>query len=702
MASEERKEVVEFLPGLTARSIAITIPLALLWAFLSVIVGLYTDKPGTFGTFILPMIYLVVIFEALGRVNPKLRLSPQEWVFMFTVFTFMGMHSYLTMHAAAHNNPVGYIWSVIPFGDYLAFSIADLRDYWSKAVPAVVIPPEPLRFEVANMLVNGRSPGQPIPWGAVLAPLLFWGVAYIFYTFTSIFVVFTIGRPWVEEERLVFPLAIPSLYLFREAGEVSPGTNKARLFDLSIPATKVFWAMFVVGIISGINPILAELLPAFPIAAWWGETKLDLPFLAAVWPGIYASAIFFLPQIAVGLIMPNDVLITLIIGWIIFGVLYQGIGVAIGAIPYRPGMEYVWPWEDYPGIWMPFPYRLVGANGIALAIIIWILVRYRRRIAEVISTLWKRDIVEQGISLRIPALLLFIGCIGMYVMLLIEGADPIVALLIPAWAVLFNFLYARVFAEVFWHVGNAWGDAWDLFYQVGRFTRGWPPPDAVTWDNPLTDPSWFTIARWFSNLGNWNISFSPLSAGHQVTLYKLAHDLRMRMRDFLIALIIGILVVVFVAMPFEAYMLLHTKGGMSAIGQLGTWWPWSAAGYYHRGRWFYEGITPEMNAGLLFGFGILLGLVLYVLKARFTWFWFINVPALYVSMTIVTYMWLTSLIALIIKYVAIRTVGMRRYEEYAMPVVAGWILGFGAAWLPAAIVNLFAVVIPKCMSMYLP
>ncbi|RLE97402.1 MAG: hypothetical protein DRJ96_03980, partial [Thermoprotei archaeon] len=165
MASEERKEVVEFLPGLTARSIAITIPLALLWAFLSVIVGLYTDKPGTFGTFILPMIYLVAIFEALGRLNPKLRLTPQEWVFMFTVFTFMGMHSYLTMHAAAHNNPVGYIWSVIPFGDYLAFSIADLRDYWSKAVPAVVIPPEPLRFEVANMLVNGRSPGQPIPWG---------------------------------------------------------------------------------------------------------------------------------------------------------------------------------------------------------------------------------------------------------------------------------------------------------------------------------------------------------------------------------------------------------------------------------------------------------------------------------------------------------------------------------------------------------
>jgi len=29
------------------------------------------------------------------------------------------------------------------------------------------------------------------------------------------------------------------------------------------------------------------------------------------------------------------------------------------------------------------------------------LYRYRRRIAEVLSTLWKKDIVEQGLSLRL-------------------------------------------------------------------------------------------------------------------------------------------------------------------------------------------------------------------------------------------------------------------------------------------------------------
>jgi hypothetical protein len=47
-------------------------------------------------------------------------------------------------------------------------------------------------------------------------------------------------------------------------------------------------------------------------------------------------------------------------------------------------------------------------------------------------------------------------------------------------------------------------------------------------------------------------------------------------------------------------------------------------------------------------------------------------------------------------------VGIKRYEEYAMPACAGWILGFGAAWLPAALVNLFAVVLPRMSALWLP
>ncbi|MGQ9596267.1 MAG: DUF6785 family protein [Thermoproteota archaeon] len=695
---------VELKTGLTAKSLALSIPLAVFFAYMSVIVGLYTDKTSTFGTFIIPMVYFVVVMELLGRASPKLRLSGPEYVFIFSVFTFLGMHSYLTMHAATHNNPL----SMMVYGalsDYEAFSIDSLRDYWSRAVPAVIIAPEPIRFEIATMLMNGRAPGQAIPWGYITNALVYWGLVYLFYAFISIFVTFVFGKVWIEEERLIFPLAVPSLYLFREASEVEPDTNKSRLFNFNITTTKIFWGMFVIGAISGIQPLIAELWPEFPASAWWGEQNLSLPFLAALWPGIYAAAIFFIPQIAVGLLMPNDALITLILGWIIFGVLYQGIGVNMGIVAYQSGMEYVWPWEAYPGVWMPFPYRYVASTGVGLGIAIWCLFTQRKRFVNVFSSLWKGG-EERGISLRIIPLLLLIGAFGWYGLMLVEGADPLMALILPLWALIFNVLYARVYAEVFWHVGTGWGDGpaiWDPTYVIGSSLRGWPAPMSVGWDTPMTDPGWFTIARHISNMGHWNVSFSGLSAGNQITLYKLAYELKMRMKDFLIALIIGLIVLLFVFVPLETYFVFNTQGGVNQLGdRIFTWWPWIAAGHYHRGRWAGPAeLTIEYALGICYGLGILLALILYILKTKVPIFWFISVPALYIAMTIPTYMWLTSLIALIIKFVVIRTIGIKKYEEYAMPIAAGWILGFAAMWLPAALLNL-GVVFPKMQTLFQP
>lgn len=115
-----------------------------------------------------------------------------------------------------------------------------------------------------------------------------------------------------------------------------------------------------------------------------------------------------------------------------------------------------------------------------------------------------------------------------------------------------------------------------------------------------------------------------------------------------------------------------------------------------------EGLTREYELGVLWGLGIALALVIYVLKFKAPFLWFPNVPALYVAITIPTYMWMTSLIALIIKYLTIRTIGIKKYEEYAVPIVAGWILGYGAMWLPPALINLFGVAIPKMQTLLVP
>ena len=264
MATELAKP--EFAPGITRKSIALILLLLAVYVPLSAIVRLYTDKPSTFAGFVLPMIYLVALLELLGRANPKLRFTPQEYVFIFTVLAMITDISYFLFHAYA--NEYGLGWIAIMISDYVAFGISDLAEYWSQAIPAVVIPPEPLRSGIGNILVNGKAPGQAVPWGAILPTIIYWGLAILFYSFISIFVTFTFSKPWVEEERLVFPLAIPNTYFYREAGTLSPGTNKSRLFDMSIPQTKVFWALFAIGFISSIYVVLAEILPVFPIGAW--------------------------------------------------------------------------------------------------------------------------------------------------------------------------------------------------------------------------------------------------------------------------------------------------------------------------------------------------------------------------------------------------------------------------------------------------
>jgi len=134
----------------------------------------------------------------------------------------------------------------------------------------------------------------------------------------------------------------------------------------------------------------------------------------------------------------------------------------------------------------------------------------------------------------------------------------------------------------------------------------------------------------------------------------------------------------------------------------GSWWPWLIQARYHRGHGMGAGMTPSVVLWLLYGVGFAIGIALYLLKTYVPFFWFINVPALHVGMTLANYHWLTSLIALVIKFVATRTVGIKRYEEYVTSAAAGWVIGYGAAWLPAMLVNFFTVAIPKMQALWIP
>lgn len=95
-------------------------------------------------------------------------------------------------------------------------------------------------------------------------------------------------------------------------------------------------------------------------------------------------------------------------------------------------------------------------------------------------------------------------------------------------------------------------------------------------------------------------------------------------------------------------------------------------------------------------------MVVYYLRGKFAWF-FIDPTALAMSMAVgLEWTWLSGLIALVIKLVLIRTMGLRRFESYVIPIAAGISLGFGAPLLFAGLIEFFGVILPKFFSFYVP
>ncbi len=74
-----------------------------------------------------------------------------------------------------------------------------------------------------------------------------------------------------------------------------------------------------------------------------------------------------------------------------------------------------------------------------------------------LSTLWKKDLVEQGLSMRHISTLMLIGFFAGMRLWWQKGASPVVALLVPARAILYGIWFSRIYAEVFWQVGVGWG-----------------------------------------------------------------------------------------------------------------------------------------------------------------------------------------------------------------------------------------------------
>jgi hypothetical protein len=687
--------------GLTARSILIGAILVIVAQAIGDMTWLYTSKGGTINAFWIPFIYIVLLNELIGRANPRLRLKAQELVCIFPALALVNSIKYYPKGALSGGEALsGYIEkTIVSVGS--GMNDPTTGEYWRRMTPPWMFPKDPGMIAAWQ---TGLTPGQQILWGEFLPPIIYWSLYTILMYYLALFLGFGLwGKRWVDTERLIFPLSIPMIYMIRNASDIDPATNKSRWFSIREPTLRVFWVAFFIGLIASLIPVFGEVIPPLAVfgAFAWGEQPILIFGLPSIMPGAMAKGVFQVDQVALWLLLPNNLLITAVLAYVVFGLLYQWIGVISGSLPYNPGMEFLWNWEDIPANWFPFPYRHVGILGMMVGLGIITLITLRSRFAELGRALLGRSEDEYGLSTRSIAWFGLIVVIAILALFTASGVPFIIALAMVIFAFIYWSALARVTATMWWHVDDFAnnGGVGTYIFPLGVALGYWPATVPTT---GTTNPGLFATGILTIPFNNtWTLRVNGFGPGGAVTYYKIARETGTNVRDALVAATIIIAIGVVFGYVWRIWLLNH-GGGLANTNA----WAWTAGmkfGNFIGGTAYVPIGATDWTPGLTYGLvGIIIVAVVWVLRSRFAWF-FIDPTSLTMSMAVgLIWTWLSGLVALIIKVILIRTIGVRRFESYVIPIAAGISLGFGAPILLAGLIEFFAVVLPRFSALYVP
>ncbi|MEM2823886.1 MAG: DUF6785 family protein [Thermofilaceae archaeon] len=692
----------EFRRGLTLRSIVIGTILLLIAVPISVMTWLYTSKGGTINAFFLPFIYIILINELIGRVNKNWRLSGPELVVIFPALLLVNSIKYMPKGALSGGEAViGLVEKSLIAAISSSIMVPDLATYYQPMMPSWMAPKS---IEALEAIAYGLKPGQALPWGEFTVPIVYWSFYVVLIYCLCLFLGFGIyGRRWVEVERLVFPLSQPMIFAVNSAMDLDPTTNKSRWFDLRNINYKIFWITFIIGVILSAIPIFGEIIP--PLAVWgafaWGEQPILFSWLPAIAPGAMARGVLQMDQVALWLLLPTSTLLTCVVAYVIFGLIYQALAVQLGMVRYTPGMEFLWNWEDIPANWYPVPYRFIGVTGMMVGLGLICLYNARDRFKEIFSSLTGPSRIEYGLSTRGIAFFGLIVMVAILVLFIGSGVPPVIALIMLFLAIIYYTALARVTSELWWHVDDfITTGGYSYIYYPGVVLGHWPYTLPTEGNNYAAFVTAY-LAYPFNEC--WTVRVNGLGPGGTIGLYKIAYETRTNLKDVLIATIFYVILGTVLTSIFMIWFLAH-GGGITRTNSWGNWIHWAKTGYMVTGNWGF-GPSGETRPEAIFPFaaaGLVLFFALYFLRIRFPWFP-LDPTAFTMSLAVgLIWTWLSALVALVIKLVLVRALGVRRFEQYVLAIATGLALGFGAPILVAGLIEFFSVIMPRFAAYYVP
>ncbi len=647
----------------------------------------------------LPFIYIIVLMEVLGKYNSRLKLSPTQYLLLLIPLWFAAGKAYITDGTLGQESP--FDWALVGgagIGAWLGALASPSSPSWIPALqtlPSFVIPHT---VSTAAIFWNGLKPGQTIPWGVMIGPIIFWSLFLIFMAFINLSLSFTMTGPeWTETERLVYPLMVPPIYLINTA-TTRDQNGRSSLLTLRTSNMKLFWIMAVVGLLVGGVPVILSLFPAYAYlgAYEWGEIPLTWgSYIAGIMPGAYISPVFIILQAILMILLPYEVMITSLITWLAIPMFYDTLAVKMGWVTYVAGSENygAWLYGEEP----PFPYQIWSALGLTLGLGLYFAWRMRGRISKVLKTLTGPTYYEGDFSVKTGAWVLVGSTLLFFVLMLAMGVNWLIGIV---WLILY-FLYAiyntRVYAEIWWHPAIMANTFWQLYWPIGAGLGIWGNVPAQN------NASLMAIDTVNTSAGIWwgVRSMSLLSPAYSMGLFKVAHDVKASIRDVFGLTMILTVIMIPVSAIFLVYWYAH-------VGMVNTY---LGGALWNPGTVLGDGITGFSNSwytgdsfaavwGWTIG-GIFLIFFLMWLRGLFPWFMF-NPTAFVVTLWLPEYMWLASLVALVAKYGLSKSLGPRRTEEYVVPAATGFAVGYGALLLVAALIVLSTYVWPLTASLWKP
>ncbi|MGD8237537.1 MAG: hypothetical protein PVH68_03210 [Armatimonadota bacterium] len=161
------------------------------------------------------LMLLIIINPLLRRISERLALRRRELLLIFLMLLVMsavpgqeyGQHVYL--------NILGTVW-------FVQEGIAD-PDLYLNDLSGRLVPSLDREDLVIRGAYEGLQPGQPVPYGQWVRPLLVWTPFYLALYFLIICFAGIFSPRWEEHERLLFPLTqVPVELTEAETGHIAP------------------------------------------------------------------------------------------------------------------------------------------------------------------------------------------------------------------------------------------------------------------------------------------------------------------------------------------------------------------------------------------------------------------------------------------------------------------------------------------------